>query len=90
MEYCSGGDLTNYIKKRGKVETLEYVPAPGSAPIYYPHPRTGGLDEIVVRSFLRQLGAYISACLLILGLIYFICSSSTQVFAGTESHSSRH
>lgn len=56
MEYCSGGDLTQYIKKRGRVETLEYVPAPDAAPIYYPHPRTGGLDEIVVRSFLRQLG----------------------------------
>ncbi|KAJ7199902.1 kinase-like domain-containing protein [Mycena haematopus] len=55
MEYCSGGDLGNYIKKRGRVETLEYVPSEGTAPQYYPHPRTGGLDEIVVRSFLRQL-----------------------------------
>ncbi|KAJ8083377.1 Serine/threonine-protein kinase [Marasmius tenuissimus] len=55
MEYCSGGDLTNYIKKRGRVETLEYIPSPGAPPQYYPHPRTGGLDEIVVRSFLRQL-----------------------------------
>ncbi|KAG5720373.1 hypothetical protein E4T56_gene8885, partial [Termitomyces sp. T112] len=24
MEYCGGGDLTNYIKKRGRVEGLEY------------------------------------------------------------------
>lgn len=55
MEYCSGGDLTNYIKKRGKVDTLEYIPSPGAAPQYYPHPKTGGLDEKVVRSFLRQL-----------------------------------
>ncbi|KAG6915940.1 hypothetical protein DXG01_009206 [Tephrocybe rancida] len=55
MEYCGGGDLTNYIKKRGRVEGLEYVPSTGTAPQYYPHPRTGGLDEIVVRSFLRQL-----------------------------------
>ncbi|KAL0573419.1 Serine/threonine-protein kinase [Marasmius crinis-equi] len=55
IEYCSGGDLTNYIKKRGRVETLEYIPSPGEPPQYYPHPRTGGLDEIVVRSFLRQL-----------------------------------
>ncbi|KAH0578736.1 hypothetical protein H2248_003861 [Termitomyces sp. 'cryptogamus'] len=55
MEYCGGGDLTNYIKKRGRVEGLEYVPEPGAALQYYPHPRTGGLDEIVVRSFLRQL-----------------------------------
>ncbi|KAI9442103.1 kinase-like protein [Lactarius psammicola] len=55
MEYCSGGDLTNYIKKRGRVENLEYIPEPGAAPQYYPHPRTGGLAEVVVRSFLRQL-----------------------------------
>ncbi|KAN0114315.1 Protein kinase-like domain containing protein [Russula decolorans] len=55
MEYCSGGDLTNYIKKRGRVENLQYIPEPGAAPQYYPHPRTGGLAEIVIRSFLRQL-----------------------------------
>ena len=57
IEFCAGGDLSNYIKKRGRVEGLEYVPSPGAAPIYYRHPKTGGLDEIVVRSFLRQLGA---------------------------------
>ncbi|GBE83400.1 kinase-like domain-containing protein [Sparassis latifolia] len=55
IEFCAGGDLANYMKKRGRVEGLEYVPSPGAAPTYYPHPRTGGLDEIVVRSFLRQL-----------------------------------
>ncbi|KAH9834861.1 kinase-like protein [Rhodofomes roseus] len=55
IEFCAGGDLSNYIKKRGRVEGLEYIPSPGAAPTYYPHPRTGGLDEIVVRSFLRQL-----------------------------------
>lgn len=64
MEYCSGGDLTNYIKKRGRVENLEYIPEPGAAPQYYPHPRTGGLAEIVVRSFLRQLGTSVLAVLL--------------------------
>jgi serine/threonine-protein kinase ULK/ATG1 len=56
MEYCAGGDLTHYIKKRGRVEGLQYAPSPGAALQYYPHPRSGGLDEIVVRSFLRQLG----------------------------------
>lgn len=56
MEFCAGGDLANYIKKRGRVEGLEYIPSPGAAPTYYPHPKSGGLDEIVVRSFLRQLG----------------------------------
>ncbi|KAG6380368.1 kinase-like protein [Boletus reticuloceps] len=55
MEYCAGGDLTNYIKKRGRVEGLEYAPTSGAALQYYPHPRSGGLDEVVVRSFLRQL-----------------------------------
>lgn len=59
MEYCAGGDLSNYIKRRGRVEGLEYTPAPGQAPIYFPHPRIGGLDEVVVRSFLRQLGLFI-------------------------------
>ena len=58
MEYCSGGDLTNYIKKRGRVENLQYAPFEGAALQYYPHPRTGGLDEIIVRSFLRQLGEH--------------------------------
>ncbi|KAI0327491.1 Pkinase-domain-containing protein [Cubamyces sp. BRFM 1775] len=55
MEFCAGGDLANYIKKRGRVEGLEYIPSPGAAPSYYPHPKSGGLSEIVVRSFLRQL-----------------------------------
>ncbi len=55
MDYCSGGDLSNYIKARGKVDTLQYVPEPGVAPVYYPHPKSGGLDRKVVRSFLRQL-----------------------------------
>ncbi|KAF7293085.1 Other ulk ulk protein kinase [Mycena indigotica] len=55
MEYCAGGDLTNYIKTRGKVESLKYAPSPGAALQWYPHPKSGGLDEIVVRSFLRQL-----------------------------------
>lgn len=56
MEFCAGGDLTNYIKKRGRVEGLQYISSPGLPPQYYPHPSLGGLDEIVVRSFLRQLG----------------------------------
>ena len=56
MEFCAGGDLSMYIKKRGKIEGLSYIPQPGHAPIYYPHPKSGGLDEIAVRAFLRQLG----------------------------------
>lgn len=56
MEDCTGGDLSNYLKRRGRVEGLQYIPEPGAAPIYYPHPRTGGLEIIAVRSFLRQMG----------------------------------
>ena len=48
MEYCAGGDLINYIKKRRHVEGLEYVPLPGAALQYHPHLRTGGLEEIAV------------------------------------------
>ena len=55
MDYCSGGDLSNYIRERGRVDTLQYIPEPGAAPIYYPHPKTGGLDQEIVRSFLMQL-----------------------------------
>ena len=56
MEDCTGGDLSGYLKRRGRVDGLQYIPGPGQAPIYYPHPRSGGLDVVVVRSFLRQLG----------------------------------
>ncbi|KAH8827130.1 other/ULK/ULK protein kinase [Flagelloscypha sp. PMI_526] len=56
IEYCAGGDLTHYIKRRGRVDGLEYIPSPGQPLQYYPHPARGGLATLVVRSFLRQLG----------------------------------
>ena len=58
MEYCSGSDLSIYIKKRGKIPSLEYLPR-GSLDgqkVFWPHPETGGLDERVTRHFLGQLG----------------------------------
>lgn len=65
MEYCSGSDLSVYIKQRGNISTLDFVPKAGSSmallptneegKIYWPHPPTGGLDERVTRSFLGQL-----------------------------------
>ncbi|OCH91050.1 kinase-like protein, partial [Obba rivulosa] len=55
FEFCAGGTLANYILKRGRVEGLEYIPSLGAAPTYYQHPKAGGLDELVVRNFLRQL-----------------------------------
>jgi serine/threonine-protein kinase ULK/ATG1 len=58
MEDCTGGDLSNYLKRRGRVEGLQYIPETGASPTYYPHPRTGGLDIVAVRSFLRQMGEH--------------------------------
>jgi serine/threonine-protein kinase ULK/ATG1 len=58
MEYCSGSDLSIYIKKRGKISSLEYTPrgSPDGAKVFWPHPDSGGLDERVTRHFLGQLG----------------------------------
>jgi len=58
MDYCSGGDLSFYIKKRGRLSSLDYVPEGGTKPQYWPHPEEGGLDEVVVRCFLGQLGEF--------------------------------
>lgn len=51
MAYCSAGDLSQYIRKRGQVAGLPM----NSAQARYPHPKDGGLNEMVVRSFLGQL-----------------------------------
>jgi hypothetical protein len=69
MEYCTGSDLSIYIKNRGRIATLDFEPRPSMfmmhAPqsetrgkVYWPHPATGGLDERVTRSFLGQLGEF--------------------------------
>ncbi|KAG8876760.1 Serine/threonine-protein kinase [Tulasnella sp. 331] len=57
MEFCSGGDLSKYIRHRGRIEGLEYVPYAGAAQQYWPHPKSGGLDPVVVRCFLGQLSS---------------------------------
>jgi len=36
MEYCAGGDLTHYIKKRGRVEASSISLNLVQAPQYYP------------------------------------------------------
>jgi serine/threonine-protein kinase ULK/ATG1 len=58
MEFCSGSDLSIYIKKRGQIESLDYVPKFSSTgeKVFWPHPEAGGLDERVTRHFLGQLG----------------------------------
>ncbi|KAF9201360.1 Serine/threonine-protein kinase [Haplosporangium sp. Z 27] len=45
MEYCSQGDLSQYIKRRG------------DGPPSLPSPPGGGLHEVVVRHFLKQLAS---------------------------------
>ena len=55
MEYCTGNDLSIYIKNRGKVPTLDFEPRPSmflnwapksetAGKVYWPHPTTGGID----------------------------------------------
>lgn len=75
MDYCSGGDLSFYIKKRGRLPTLEYVPPEGGPKRYWIHPEEGGLDEVVVKCFLGQL----SELDLIPCLVFFLRESTTDV-----------
>lgn len=63
MEYCSGNDLSIYLRQRGRIETLDFVPriyesnmvASRGGKVFWPHPPSGGLDERVTRCFLGQL-----------------------------------
>ena len=54
MEYCSLGDLSYFIKKRDK---LHLIPAASVIPRHYPNNAVGGLNEVVVRHFLQQVGS---------------------------------
>ena len=61
MEFCSGSDLSVYIKNRGRLPTLDYLPRAGAGEgekVFWPHPPTGGIDERVTRCFLGQLGEW--------------------------------
>ena len=58
MEFCSGSDLSIYIKNRGRLPTLDYLPraaGPDAEKVFWPHPTAGGIDEKVTRCFLGQL-----------------------------------
>lgn len=57
MEYCSGSDLSIYIKNRGKIHSLDFIPrnSRDGQKVFWPHPPVGGLDERVTRHFLGQL-----------------------------------
>ncbi len=54
MEYCELGDLSYFIKKRDK---LADNPALRDMVRKYPMPPAGGLNEVVVRHFLKQLAS---------------------------------
>lgn len=68
MQYCAEGDLSVYIKSKSKASNqdnqqiakpVDIRPvtssAPSPAPERFLHPKDGGLNEWVVRSFLGQL-----------------------------------
>jgi serine/threonine-protein kinase ULK2 len=54
MEYCELGDLSYFIKKRDK---LADNPALRDMVRRYPMPPAGGLNEVIVRHFLKQLAS---------------------------------
>ncbi|KAL8994149.1 MAG: hypothetical protein Q9169_005805 [Polycauliona sp. 2 TL-2023] len=54
MEFCQLGDLSYFIKKR---DTLSRHEATAGMIRKYPNPPAGGLNEVVVRHFLKQLAS---------------------------------
>lgn len=61
MEYCPGGDLSQYIRKRGDVAPWSgdalSNPLAAAQRRLFPHPEDGGLNDAMVRSFLTQLAS---------------------------------
>ena len=54
MEFCELGDLSYFIKKR---DTLSKHPTTADMIRKYPNPAAGGLNEVIVRHFLKQLAS---------------------------------
>lgn len=54
MEYVALGDLSYFIKKR---DTIKSSPMVGNMMAKYPNPPVGGLHEVVVRHFFKQLAS---------------------------------
>ncbi|EXJ53737.1 ULK/ULK protein kinase [Cladophialophora psammophila CBS 110553] len=54
MEYVALGDLSHFIKRRNEIKDSDLV---GNMVVKYPNPRYGGLHEVVVRHFLKQLAS---------------------------------
>jgi serine/threonine-protein kinase ULK/ATG1 len=55
MEYCSVGDLSILIKKRERLPSIH--PCLEAVARDYPSPAGGGLNEVLVRHFAKQLGS---------------------------------
>lgn len=54
MEFCELGDLSYFIRKR---DTLDRHDTTAGMIKKYPNPTAGGLNEVVVRHFLKQLAS---------------------------------
>lgn len=54
MEFCELGDLSYFIKKR---DTLSRHDTTADMIRKYPNPAAGGLNEVIVRHFLKQLAS---------------------------------
>lgn len=54
MEYVALGDLSQFIKRREQIKDSPYV---GNMMTKYPNPKAGGLHEVVVQHFLKQLAS---------------------------------
>ncbi|WFD07437.1 non-specific serine/threonine protein kinase [Malassezia vespertilionis] len=61
MEYCPGGDLSQYIRQHGDVAPWDgnaaANPLAAEQRRLYPHPIDGGLNDAMVRSFFAQLAS---------------------------------
>ncbi|PGH30028.1 ULK/ULK protein kinase [[Emmonsia] crescens] len=54
MEYCVLGDLSIFIKKRDSLVRHQLT---RDLILRYPNPQSGGLNEVIVRHFLKQLAS---------------------------------
>lgn len=56
MEYCALGDLSQFIKNKARDEKMANM-ALADVRARYPTPPTGGVNEVLIRHFLKQLAS---------------------------------
>lgn len=56
MEYCALGDLSQFIKNKARDEKMAKL-ALADVRARYPTPRSGGVNEVLIRHFLKQLAS---------------------------------